>query len=147
MPNTLGCIDCTHIGIRSPKDNEHAYVNRKGRHTMNVQAMVDSDLHFLNVVARSPGSTHDSYIWDNCRLRDEFREGRMPSGWLLGDSGYPLQPWLLTPILRPQNDSEERYNRSLVHTRVCVERAIGVLKARFRCLDDSGGVLCYPVNR
>nr|XP_054774279.1 putative nuclease HARBI1 [Lytechinus pictus] len=39
MPNTLGCIDCTHIAIRAPKENEHLYVNRKGRHSINMQAI------------------------------------------------------------------------------------------------------------
>lgn len=65
----------------------------------------------------------------------------------IGDSGYPLQPWLLTPILHPRNPHEERYNGSLTKTRVCVERAFGILKSRFRCLDHSGGILCYPIER
>ena len=38
----------------------------------------------MNVVARWPGSSHDAFIWDNSLVYDEFREGRMPSGWLLG---------------------------------------------------------------
>ncbi|KYN28489.1 hypothetical protein ALC57_02101 [Trachymyrmex cornetzi] len=33
--------------------------------------------------------------------------------FLLGDSGYPLRPWLLTPIINAEvNSPEERYNRS-----------------------------------
>lgn len=48
-----------------------------------------------------------------------------------GDSGFPNQPWLLTPVLQPQAGSpEERYNTSLRSARNC----IGVLKGRFRCL-------------
>nr|XP_054767429.1 putative nuclease HARBI1 [Lytechinus pictus] len=67
--------------------------------------------------------------------------------FFIGDSGYPLQPWLLTPILRPRTPEEERFNTSLCKTRVCVERAFGLLKSRFRCLDNTGGILCYPVER
>jgi hypothetical protein len=37
MPTTIGCIDGTHIRIQPPKDEEHAYVNRKGEHSINVQ--------------------------------------------------------------------------------------------------------------
>ncbi|XP_072166060.1 putative nuclease HARBI1 [Diadema setosum] len=147
MPNTLGCIDCTHIPLRAPSENEHTFVNRKGRHTMNIQAIVDSKMRFLNVVAKWPGSTHDAFIWESCNVLEDFRMGRMPAGWLLGDSGYPLQPWLLTPVANPNTQSERRFNSSLSRTRVCVEQAFGLLKSRFRCLDLSGGSLCYDPLR
>ncbi|KAJ8912376.1 hypothetical protein NQ315_014744, partial [Exocentrus adspersus] len=55
--------------------------------------------------------------------------------WLLGDSGYPQQPWLMTPFRNPaENYPEARYNRAHIVARNCVERCIGVLKTRFRCL-------------
>ena len=52
MPGVLGAIDCTHVPIRSPSVDEYAYVNRKGRHTINVQGIVNHDLRFVNIVAR-----------------------------------------------------------------------------------------------
>lgn len=45
---------------------------------------------------------------------------------------YPLKPYLLTPVLETQNESEEAYNRCFCATRATIERAFGVLKARFR---------------
>lgn len=48
-------------------------------------------------------------------------------GWLLGDSGYPFRPWLMTPFLTPQAGQQEKYNASHIKTRNCVERAFGVL--------------------
>lgn len=51
-----------------------------------------------------------------------------------GDSGYASLPWMLVPFLRPQNDQERRYNTAIKRVRSSVERCIGVLKARFRCL-------------
>ena len=45
MPNTLGCIDCTHVGICAPKDNGQLYVNRKRKHALNVKVVVDLQLH------------------------------------------------------------------------------------------------------
>ena len=36
FPNTIGCIDGTHIRIKSPSVDEHLYVNRKHYHSLNV---------------------------------------------------------------------------------------------------------------
>ena len=84
FPNVLGAIDCTHVAIKAPSNNEEAFVNRKGVHTINVQAVVDAEAKFLNIVAKWPGSLHDSFIWRNCALRTMFEQGQMPDGLLLG---------------------------------------------------------------
>lgn len=61
-------------------------------------------------------------------------EGRR-NCYLLGDSGYPIQPWMLTPILNAlPNTPEDQYNQLHRQARNTVERGFGVLKARFRCL-------------
>ena len=56
-------------------------------------------------------------------------------------------PFLLTPILHPQNRAEENYNRSHKQTRQCVERAFGITKQRFRCIHRSGGDLTYEPGK
>ncbi|KAJ3662267.1 hypothetical protein Zmor_006623 [Zophobas morio] len=54
---------------------------------------------------------------------------------LLGDSGYPLMPYLLTPFTHPpENTPESRFNNAHRRARSCIEQCIGILKARFRCL-------------
>lgn len=60
-----------------------------------------------------------------------------------GDSGYPLEPYLLTPLLHPRTHQEISYNSRHTKTRVTVERCFGILKSRFRCLHKSGGSLQY----
>lgn len=53
----------------------------------------------------------------------------------LGDSGYPLEPWLMTPLPHEiPNTPRFLYNEALCKTRNSVERAIGVMKGTWRCL-------------
>ena len=35
----IGCVDGTHIKIQAPYQNENDFVNRKGFHSINVQAI------------------------------------------------------------------------------------------------------------
>lgn len=61
IPGVVGAIDCTHIPIQAPKrENAELFRNRKGYFSVNVQAICDSNYKFTNIVARWPGSTHDS---------------------------------------------------------------------------------------
>ncbi|XP_023932329.1 putative nuclease HARBI1 [Lingula anatina] len=67
-------------------------------------------------------------------------------GFLLGDSSYPLCPYLMTPKANPQTDPEIKYNWAHISTRNTIERALGVLKSGRRCLDRSGGSLQYSTD-
>jgi nuclease HARBI1 len=47
----------------------------------------------------------------------------------------PLLPYLLTPKQRqPEGSPSARYTNAHIRTRSCIERAIGMLKGRWRCL-------------
>ena len=94
--NVVGAIDCTHIKIKAPSIAEHFFVNRKNYHSITIQGVCDANMKFLNIVAKWQGSTHDALIWANSNLREMFENHTIPNGWLLGDSGYPLRPWLMT---------------------------------------------------
>ena len=41
FPGVIGCVDGTHIRLQRPSQNEADYVNRKGYHSINVQAICD----------------------------------------------------------------------------------------------------------
>lgn len=46
FPGVIGCIDCTHVAIFPPKNEdvlypEYLYVNRKGYHSINVQLVIN----------------------------------------------------------------------------------------------------------
>ena len=91
VPGVLGCIDGTHIPIIAPIEREYLYVNRKKFHSISVQAICDANLCFLDVVAKWPGSSHDSFSLQVSRVYDRFEASDFGEGWLLGDSGYPLK--------------------------------------------------------
>ncbi|XP_075739831.1 putative nuclease HARBI1 isoform X1 [Rhipicephalus microplus] len=143
FPKVLGCIDGTHVQIKPPKGQEHLCRNRKGLYTINVQAICDAEGVITQLTSKWPGSTHDSFTWAYCDLRRCFQRRESPDGWLLGDSGYALEPWLLTPVRSPVGPAEEQYNSAHTRTRQVIERTFGVLKGRFRCLHQSGGALQY----
>lgn len=134
MPGIVGCIDCTHVVIsKPPGDRSEVFRNRKGKFSMNVQAVCGPQLQFFNIVARWPGSAHDSNIFGRSRLCAEM-EGGAHRGVLLGDAGYACRPFVFTPLRAPQTEQERRYNRAHIKTRNSIERAFGVWKRRFNCL-------------
>jgi hypothetical protein len=134
LPGVLGAIDCTHVPIQSPSgEDAEIYRNRKGYFSINVQLVCDRSAYITDVVARWPGSVHDSTIFDNCHLRAVL-ETRPPEGYLVGDGGYPCRQYLLTPLANPLTDAERSYNQAQVSARNCIERANGMLKRRFPAL-------------
>lgn len=73
FPQVIGYIDCTHVRIKCPNQEQAMlYVNRKGFYSINVQVVCDAQRRILDIVARWRGSVHDSRIWDSSRLREEF---------------------------------------------------------------------------
>ncbi|XP_052237807.1 putative nuclease HARBI1 [Dreissena polymorpha] len=129
----VGVVDGTHIRIQAPSTNEDDYVNRKGFHSLNVQMICDATFRFVDVVAKWPGSVHDSKIFRESAIRQRFEKGIM-TGLLLGDSGYGCKRYLMTPHQNTDSPCKERFNISLCRTRVVIEQAFGVLKRRFPCL-------------
>lgn len=64
LPGVIGCIDGTHIKIKSPGgEDAERYRCRKGFMSLNVQAVSDAKLKFTNIVCSWPGSTHDARIF------------------------------------------------------------------------------------
>ena len=84
FPNVIGAIDCTHIPIKAPKENEAFYVNRKHYHSVNIQVVANSQQFIMSVCARYPGSTHDAFIWRNSHIRQRFVTGEFGDSYLLG---------------------------------------------------------------
>ncbi|XP_071570014.1 putative nuclease HARBI1 [Temnothorax nylanderi] len=132
FPGVIGVVNGVHIAIWPPETiREHLYLNRKLYHSLNVMLI-------LAVNAGHGGRTHDSRVWNasevSVHLEEQHRNGRTGT-WLLGDSGYPLLPYLMIPKLNQIPGSPSAaYINAHVKARCSVERCIGVLKGRWRCL-------------
>jgi len=85
FPNIIGLVDGTHINIKSPSGpDEHTFVNRKLKHSINTQVIVGWDYSILDAVIKYPGATHDAFIWRHSGIRDRFLAGEFQESWLLG---------------------------------------------------------------
>lgn len=143
LPSVIGALDCTHIEIKKPGIHGDEYINRKGYASINVQATCDAREMFTSVCAEWPGSVHDARIWRRSDIRDVLSryDG---SACLLGDSGYGISPWLITPFKPAVNNIERRFNRKHASERVVIERVFGQIKKRFPIL---GNCIRVPLHR
>uniref|UniRef100_A0A672LUB4 Putative nuclease HARBI1 n=1 Tax=Sinocyclocheilus grahami TaxID=75366 RepID=A0A672LUB4_SINGR len=121
IPRVLGLVDGTLIPIADPSVIDQAYISRKGYAAINVQVIVDHRGVISDLVARWPGSTHDSFVWANSAVGEQAEREGFGQSLFLGDSGYPLRTYLFTPLTNPQTRAERAYNVAHVHTRSVVE--------------------------
>ncbi|XP_062509097.1 uncharacterized protein LOC134185332 [Corticium candelabrum] len=119
FPQCVGAIDGTHIPVAAPELNHTDYYNRKGWYSMIVQAVVDHDYCFETCVGW-PGSVHDVRVFASSSIVHRIREGLLSdqpsidyhdcetSVFLIGDSAYPLQTWLMKPFVNTGSLTHEQ---------------------------------------
>lgn len=152
LPNCCGAIDTTHIKMCLPssknKSNVVWYDNEK-HHSMILQAIVDTDMRFLDIVTGWPGSVSDSTAFKSSSFFKLCNEGKrlngeamkLPEGtelkeYIIGDIGFPLLPWLLTPY-RGTNLAEYKlsFNRRHTATHAVAQKALSRLKETWKIID------------
>ena len=145
FPMCAGAIDGTHIPILAPSENHVEYVNRKGFHSIIMQAVTDCNYLFRDIVVGWPGSVHDARVLSNSTIykngngKDLFPNGVMKEicgvnipPVLIGDPAYPLLPWLLKGYPRnTASQSQQKFNKNLSRARMTVENTFGRWKGRF----------------
>ena len=112
FPSCIMCINSFHVNICTPFEDEDSFVNRKGFHSINEQAMTDADYKFADTVARWPGSTHDYFIFRTPDVHDYARDNHttLEHGVVLGNSGYPLDNFLMILYTNPISHQQRRFN-------------------------------------
>ncbi|GBG59751.1 hypothetical protein CBR_g54854 [Chara braunii] len=148
FPGCVGAIDCTHLYIEKPKgEQSECYYHHTGGFSVVAQVVCDHECRISSVYVGCPGSVHDSRALRMSPLFVNATEGRgvLAEGgamlhdgrhigrYLLGDQGYPLLPWLMTPFGRFARTSADRaFDLIQSAARSCIERAFGRLKAVWR---------------
>ncbi|KAH7941417.1 hypothetical protein HPB49_013601 [Dermacentor silvarum] len=161
IPGVIGCMDGSLIAIIAPKgERNSAFMCRKGYYAVNCMFICDADMWRLTVYPMGPWSDHDSFIWRTTWRRRRFQLGRIVNSgefvieqysvhhFLLHarESGYPLDPWLLTlvPGHPPMQTAEGKHSTAHATMRSVVETCIGLLMSRFRCLQRYRTLLYEP---
>ena len=109
-PQCIGAIDGSHIPIIAPTENRLDYYDRKGHHSVILQAVVDHEYKFLDVCVSWPGSVHNARVFGNSKIYSQCESGSCILNWpriinnttvpllMLGDPAYPLKTWLMKPF-------------------------------------------------
>ena len=134
--------------VSQPVENYTDFINRKGKYSMNIQAVCDYKYQFIDVVIKWPESVHDSRTFTNSRLNKLLMNGEisknekcivddMPSVpiCIIGDAAYPLLPYLMKEFPSGGSTAAEKFfSYKLSSSRMPIKCAFSRLKGRFSIL-------------
>ncbi|CAA7060346.1 unnamed protein product [Microthlaspi erraticum] len=157
LPNCCGAIDITHIVMNLPavEPTNKVWLDGEKNFSMVLQAVVDPEMRFLDVIAGWPGSLSDDVVLKNSGFFKLVEKGKRLNGekfqlsertelreYIIGDSGFPLLPWLLTPYQgKPLSLPQTEFNKRHSETRKPAQIALARLKDRWRIIN---GVMWMP---
>ncbi|KAL0658050.1 hypothetical protein Bca4012_078635 [Brassica carinata] len=119
------------------------YTRGSGKPTIVLEAVASQDLWIWHTFFGSPGTLNDINVLDRSPVFDDILEGRAPRvqyqvnghhyglPYYLTDGIYPRWSTFIQSISNPQSPEEQLFAKVQESTRKDVERAFGVLQARF----------------
>ena len=137
IPYVVGVVHGSHIPIVAPRLHAADYYNGKGFHSILLQGVVLSKCLFWDFDIGWAGSMHDANLWTKTDIGQVCEAGRLSPYALVGDIVYPCRPWMLAPFKGHKDGlSPEEYHWNYVQssTCMCIKRAFGMLKGRWRIL-------------
>ncbi|MBA0814459.1 hypothetical protein Gohar_020290, partial [Gossypium harknessii] len=157
LPNCCGAIDITHVVMTLPTmdPSNNVWFDREKNYSMVLQAVVDPEMRLRDVIAGWPGSLSDAVVLRSSgffRLSEEGKrltgkklnisEGMEIGEYIIGDAGFPLLPWLLTPYQgKGLSDLQIEFNKRHAATRMVAQMALARLKEMWRIIH---GVMWMP---
>lgn len=145
FPGMLGSLDCMHWKWKNCPTAWHgSHVNGKiGAPTLILEAVATRNLWIWHCFFGMAGTNNDLNVLDNSHLFDRIVSGEAPAcnfvvnghaytmGYYLSDGIYPKWATLIQTISHPINEKHKVFAEAQEAVRKDVERAFGVLQARF----------------
>ncbi|XP_041000421.1 protein ALP1-like [Juglans microcarpa x Juglans regia] len=157
LPNCCGAIDITHIMMTLPTmdSTDDIWLDHEKNCSMILQAVVDPEMRFRDIITGWPGSLSDDLVLRSSGFFKLSEEGKRLNGkevelsqgkelreYIIGDAGFPLLPWLLTPYQgRGLLDFQSEFNKRHFATRMVAQRALARLKEMWKIIQ---GVMWKP---
>ncbi|XP_033134269.1 putative nuclease HARBI1 [Brassica rapa] len=144
FPGMVGSIDCMHWEWKNcPAAWKGMYSRGTGKPTIVLEAVADYDLWIWHAFFGAPGTMNDLNILDRSPVFDDVINGIAPQvnfyvnghpyhlAYYLTDGIYPDWATFIQSIRLPQSEKHSLFAKTQEAVRKDVERAFGVLQARF----------------
>ncbi|KAL0006135.1 hypothetical protein SO802_013696 [Lithocarpus litseifolius] len=144
FPGMLGSIDCMHWKWKNcPTAWKGQYSGHIREPTIVLEAVASYDLWIWHAFFGLPGSNNDINVLERSPIFSELEQGRAPAvnysingheytmGYYLADGIYPKWSTFVKTIPSPRGHKRKLFAKAQEANRKDVERAFGVLQARF----------------
>jgi hypothetical protein len=151
FPGMIGSIDCMHWEWGScPVSWQGQYIGRKGRPTVVLEAIATKDLRVWHAFFGMPGSSNDLNVLDRSHVFDDLANGRThPVEYFVNGNKYDMTYYLADKIYPdwttfvktksdPINSKDKTFAEAQEAARKDVERCFGVLRSKFRIIQQAG---------
>lgn len=157
FPNCCGAVDTTHIMMCLPASDpaSNTWLDQEKNYSMVLQAIVDPDMRFRDIITGWPGKMKDWLVFQSSKFNELCDKGERLNGkvlelsrgfdireYIIGDSGFPLLPYLVIPYEGNElPEQKDEFNKRQRATQMVAQRALARLKDSWRIID---GVMWRP---
>ncbi|CAH2087758.1 unnamed protein product [Euphydryas editha] len=103
--------ECTNFTPDYPPSQYSDSIFEQGVYTVSTRTQI------TDIVARWPGLSHDSTIFNNSCIKAKFESGYNDNVLLLADGGCATTSYTMTPLDNPRTPVEQLYDESQIRTR------------------------------